>query len=59
MKLLKDLWFMLTTPLCDQFYCFGCEDHIHRNDRAAHEARGHKVMFHDEQYYADYERYSR
>lgn len=59
MKLLKDIWFMFTTSLKDQFYCFGCQAHIHRDNRAEHEKQGHEVQFHDEQYYADYERYSR
>lgn len=59
MNFLKRLWFMLSTPLRDQFYCFGCNDHIHRKDRELHMRAGHDVMFHDEQYYADYERYSR
>lgn len=59
MRFFKVLWFMITTPLRDQFYCFGCSEQIHRDARAEHEARGHSISLNDEQYYHDYERYSR
>lgn len=52
-----DLLWMLFTPLKDQFYCFGCSEHIHRRDRDEHKRMGHDIQFYDEQYYTNCERY--